>query len=147
LKNGGAWNINEINDPGNSKGDVWYDALAQGTLDAGSGKNGLALINELGTEALVTPEGTLTALPSHTGVVPADITRNLWALGGVAPGILRALQMNILPNGVGGAQPAMVDESFTVNGLTMNVNADSTFDAKKFVDSLKQQMALRRNLK
>lgn len=35
-------------------------------------------INELGTEAIITPSGTITALPSRTGIVPADITKNLW---------------------------------------------------------------------
>lgn len=122
-------------------------ALARGTLDFG-GQSGLALINELGSEAVVTPQGTLTALPSHAGIVPADITKNLWTLGEVAPNILRSLQMSILPGGFGRTSPiSTIDESLVVNGLTMNVNADSTFDARKFVDSLKQQAALTRNLK
>ena len=121
--------------------------LARGTLDFG-GQSGLALINELGSEAMVTPQGTLTALPSHSGIVPADITKNLWALGEVAPNILRSLQMSILPGGFGSTSPiSTIDESLVVNGLTMNVNADSTFDVRKFVDSLKQQAALTRNLK
>jgi hypothetical protein len=42
-----------------------------------------------GTEAIVTPNGTITALPSHTGIVPADLTRNLYKLGEVAPNLIR----------------------------------------------------------
>ena len=122
-------------------------ALARGTLDFG-GQSGLALINELGSETVVTPQGTLTALPSHSGIVPANITKNLWTLGEVAPNILRSLQMSVLPSSFGGSSPiSTIDESLVVNGLTMNVNADSTFDARKFVDTLKQQAALTRNLK
>ena len=97
---------------------------------------------------MVTPQGTLTALPSHSGIVPANITKNLWTLGEVAPNILRSLQMSVLPSSFGGSSPiSTIDESLVVNGLTMNVNADSTFDARKFVDTLKQQAALTRNLK
>lgn len=47
---------------------------AKGTLST----SGPALLNEEGVEAIVTPAGTITTLPSHTGIVPADITRNLW---------------------------------------------------------------------
>jgi hypothetical protein len=48
-----------------------------------------ALVNELGTEAIVTPQGTITALPSHSGVVPADLTRNLYQLGEIAPNLIK----------------------------------------------------------
>ena len=53
---------------------VWPGTVAAetGTLDLIP-----SLINERGTEAIITPSGTITALPTHTGIVPADITRNL----------------------------------------------------------------------
>jgi hypothetical protein len=49
------------------------------------------MVNENGTEALVTPYGTLTSLPAHTGVVTADLTRNLSELGKVAPELVEVV--------------------------------------------------------
>lgn len=103
------------------------------------------LLNELGTEAIITPQGTLTTLPGHTGIVPADITANLWALGEVAPNLLRAFgDMSIFRNNL---IPASVstDESFNISNLTMNVSADKSFDADAFVQSIKNRVALTKN--
>ena len=119
---------------------------AMGTLNLQS--SGLNLINEYGPEALVTPQGTLTALPAHTGIIPADITKNLWSLGELAPSILSALQMNIpthIP--ITGFTGGGLDESLNISNLTMHVNSNGTFDAKQFIQSLKEQAALTRNLK
>ena len=103
-------------------------------------------MNELGTEAIITPQGTLTALPSKTGVVPADITANLWQLGELAPSIMRTLDsfesMGKISRGT-----AMTDESFNITNFTMNVTADDTFDAEEFVRSIRTQVALTRNKK
>ena len=104
------------------------------------------LLNEFGTEAIVTPSGTITALPAHSGILPADITTNLWALGEIAPNLLRAVEGGIsLRNGVSGSAP-LCDESFNINNLTMNVSADSSFDADAFVKSIKARVALTKNL-
>jgi len=100
---------------------------------------GPALINEMGTEAVVTPYGTVTSLPSGTGVVPADITRNLWALGEVAPGISRFLE----PLAKGG--DSVIGDSFNVQSMIVNMNPDGTFDMDDFVRELKSAVALRRN--
>jgi len=113
---------------------------ARGTLDLMP-----SLINELGTEAIITPAGTLTALPSHTGIVPADITKNLWALGEVAPSLLRVMggpagAPKLLANALGGT-----DESININNLQMEVNADETFDVDAFVTEIKQRVALTRH--
>lgn len=101
-----------------------------------------SLINELGTEAIITPAGTLTALPSHSGIVPADITKNLWALGEVAPSLLRLMggpagAPKLLANALSGT-----DESININNLQMEVNADETFDVDAFVTEIKQRVAL-----
>lgn len=118
--------------------------FAKGTLSKKG--SGVSLVNELGTEAIVTPSGTVTALPSGTGVVPADITRNLWELGELAPGIMRALQMPILSGGIGNSALAPVyDDSLSVNNINMVVNADGSFDADRFVQSLRDRVALTRN--
>ncbi len=58
---------------------------ATGTLSASGGPS---LVNDdarYGLEGIITPQGTLTALPSKSGVVPADMTRNVWQLGELAP--------------------------------------------------------------
>jgi len=121
--------------------DNWRQELsehASGTLD---------LINERGTEAIITPRGTITALPSHSGIIPADITKNLWALGEVAPEILRMTRFVDTPDFNSSGLLGGVDESLNVNNLVMNVNADKTFDAEKFVNSLRTYAALTKNLK
>lgn len=66
---------------------IWAQARF-GSFDLPGGRT---LLNEIGTEAIVTPFGTLTALPSHTGVVPADLTKNLFELGEIAPMIQKQL--------------------------------------------------------
>ena len=110
-------------------------------------KGGMSLINELGTEALVTPGGTITSLPSATGVVPADITKNLWALGEVAPMFAKAMKTGFSDIQGFGTQDKSVDESFNVGTVNMTVNADNTFDVDKWVNELKVKTALSRNIR
>lgn len=105
----------------------------------------LDLINELGTEAIITPTGTLTALPSHSGIVPADITKNLWALGEIAPSLLRLMggpagAPRLLANALGAT-----DESININNLQMDVNADDSFDPDAFFNEIKQRVAVTRH--
>ena len=108
----------------------------------------IAKINELGTEAIITPSGVVTALPSHSGVVPADITKNLWALGEVAPAILRLIGPSLTPDHIGkNSTDNIVDESFNVSTINMNVTADDTFDAEAFVESIKDRVNLTKNMR
>ena len=117
---------------------------------AAEGSTGLAggptLVNELGTEAIISPWGTLTALPSATGVVPADITKNLWQLGEMAPSILKLLAQssafNNLP--IASLNNGGADNSLHINSLTMNVNADESFDIDSFTQELRNVMNLTR---
>lgn len=126
-------------------GRLWAESAQTGSLGL---MGGTSLINELGTEAIITPQGTLTALPSKTGIVPADVTKNLWALGEVAPSIMRVIQAHIAPDTIGKSSIITSnDDSFNIDNLTMHVNADNTFDADAFVDSIKSRIALTRNLK
>ena len=124
-----------------------YTDLADGKYTGDlSFAGGPVMVNELGTEAIITPQGTLTSLPSQTGIIPADITKNLWALGDVAPNLMRMLELHLSNpkfTGVGSS----VDESFNINTINMTVEADGSFDAQEFVDSIKRQVALTRNLK
>lgn len=107
---------------------------------------GSTLINELGTEAIITPQGTITALPSHTGIVPADITKNLWELGEVAPAITRTLIGNIIPDTLQhNSMSTTNDESLNVGTLNISMNADGSFDVDSFVSALRSRVALTRN--
>lgn len=124
-----------------------YEGLSKAAMGSLGLRGGLSLVNELGTEAIVTPAGTITSLPSATGVVPADITRNLWELGEVAPALLKTMQATISPDTIGDSvlSSLMSDESTNINTINMNVNADSTFDANKFINSVRSRVALTRN--
>ena len=118
---------------------------ASGTL--GLLKNTYSWINELGTEAIITPQGTLTALPSRTGIIPADITKNLWELGDVAPSLLRILEGKVPGDKFGNSifGGSTTDESFNVENIIMNVSADSSFDVDKFVRMVKSRVELTKN--
>ena len=121
------------------------DQLASGTT---SFEGGSVLLNELGTEAIITPEGTLTALPSQTGVVPADITKNLWQLGELSPMIANALLGGVSSSDTTSkSYMNSVDESLNINSLIMNVSADNSFDVDTFANALRTRIALSKNNK
>ncbi len=108
---------------------------ATGTLSA---PGGLSMVNDdaqYGLEGIITPQGTLTALPSKSGVVPADMTRNVWQLGEVAPNLIKQLvdingKFNS-PLGFG------TDESFNVDHLDVHMVAQPGFDMDDFVRKLR----------
>lgn len=107
---------------------------ATGTLSA---SGGLSLVNDdtqYGLEGIITPQGTLTALPSKSGVVPADMTRNVWQLGELAPNLIRHLvdidSKVSSPNGFG------TDESFNVEHLDIHMVAQPGFNMDDFVREL-----------
>ena len=111
-----------------------------------SSEAGMSLINELGTEAIITPQGTLTALPSKTGIVPADVTKNLWELGELAPSFVKLIEH--YPEYMSGnANASVTDESFNITNFTMNVDADDSFDVDEFVRSVKERVSLTKNKK
>lgn len=110
--------------------------LATGTL--GLRQDSGVLINELGTEAIVTPRGTVTALPSKTGVVPADITKNLWALGEAAPNLIARLGSINLPQTVSNNGTTHNDGTF-IDTLNMTVYPTKDYDMDKFIQEAKQR--------
>ena len=133
-----------LKDAANGIGIYPLEAAAIGSLGL---SGGLSMVNEMGTEAIVTPSGTITSLPSSTGVVPADITKNLWALGEVAPSLVRMIMADPdLTTYIGGKNSA-TDESFNVGTINMTVNADDSFDVDAFVDQIKTKAALSRRSK
>ena len=115
---------------------------ASGTLSFSGGQ---ALINELGTEAVITPQGTVTALPSKTGIVPADVTKNLWALGDVAPTLiakLSSLNQGIPAGNVGNTT---YEEGQYFDHFVMNVYPAKGDDFSKILEQARAQAKLTRH--
>lgn len=106
---------------------------AKGTYNTIPGTH--QIINELGTEAIVTPQGTLTSLPSHSGIVPADLTKNLFALGEIAPNLIATLR-NQMPN-VSKSNSTSNDNSTNIGTVYATFNADSGFDMNRFMIDLR----------
>lgn len=108
-------------------------------------QGGKALINELGTEAVITPGGTLTAFPSKTGIVPADITRNVWALGEVAPTLVAQLGSLTQKTLSGNAGNTTYEEGQYFDNFTMNVYPAKGDDFNKILEQARAQMRLTRH--
>lgn len=108
--------------------------MATGTYDL-QGNGWTGLVNELGTEGIVTPQGTFTALPSHTGIVPADITKNVWQLGEVAPELIAQLdslkKANYISNNTG------VTNNDTVNIDKVIVQPTESYNMDKLIADVK----------
>lgn len=118
-----------------------YVPNASGTT---SFPGGQTLINELGTEAVITPGGTLTALPSKTGIVPADITRNVWALGEVAPTLIARLGSLTQKPLAGNGANTTYEEGQYIDNLTMNVYPAKGDDFNKILEQARAQVRLTR---
>lgn len=120
-----------------------FSSHATGTL---STAGGLSLVNDdpqYGLEGIITPQGTLTALPSKSGVVPADLTRNVWQLGEVAPNLIKQL---VDINGKFSHTTGFgTDESFNVEHLDVHMVAQPGFDMDDFVRQLQAARNLTRH--
>lgn len=111
-----------------------YPANREGTSDF---KGGGTLINEEGTEGIITPQGTLTALPAHTGIVPADLTRNLFELGEVAPNLVKQLSSLNYEYPTSTAMGNMDDHSTNINSLYATFQVDENFDFDQFLSEVR----------
>lgn len=143
IKNGTLYWLRGVgaNAPAQEDG-TWGGDWATGTTSA---PEGLSLINELGTEAVITPGGTLTALPSKTGIVPADITRNVWALGEVAPTLVAQLGSLTQKTLSGNAGNTTYEEGQYFDNFTMNVYPAKGDDFNKILEQARAQMRLTRH--
>lgn len=103
---------------------------------------GNVLLNELGTEAVITPGGTLTALPSKTGIVPADITRNVWALGEVAPTLVARLNSLTQKIPAGNYGNTTYEEGQYFDNFTMNVYPTKDYDMDKLLMEARAKIRL-----
>lgn len=111
-----------------------YPANREGTSDF---EGGGTLINEEGTEGIITPQGTLTALPAHTGIVPADLTRNLFELGEVAPNLVKQLSSLNYEYPTSTAIGNMDDHSTNINSLYATFQVDENFDFDQFLSEVR----------
>ena len=116
-----------------------YNPFASGTLSAPGGRS---LINENGLESIITPSGTITSLPAKSGIVPADLTRNLWALGEVAPNLIARLGGNSLQTNNSNSS---TDNSINIQNLDATFNTQSDFDGRRFLTDLRNQVILTAN--
>lgn len=116
-----------------------YNPFASGTLSAPGGRS---LINENGLESIITPSGTITSLPAKSGIVPADLTRNLWALGEVAPNLIARLGGNSLQTNNSNSS---TDNSINIQNLDATFNTQSDFDGRRFLIDLRNQVILTAN--
>lgn len=114
-------------------------SYASGTLSAPGGRS---LINENGLESIITPSGTITSLPAKSGILPADLTRNLWALGEVAPNLIARLGGNSLQTNNSNSS---TDNSINIQNLDATFNTQSDFDGRRFLTDLRNQVILTAN--
>lgn len=121
------------------------DARSHNTAAAGSTNfvGGRVYVNELGLEGVITPHGTLTSLPAHTGIVPADLTKNLYDLGEVAPTLVKKYRNEIETVSNGGSSS---DNSLNIGEIYTSVNADSNFDFNSLMTSIRQTIGNTRHL-
>ena len=114
-------------------------SYSSGTFSAHGGRS---LINENGLESIITPSGTITSLPAKSGIVPADLTRNLWALGEVAPNLIARLGGNSLQTNNSNSS---TDNSINIQNLDATFNTQSDFDGHRFLTDLRNQVILTAN--
>ena len=130
---------NEIKAPDLINMFIQGDSYASGTLSAPGGRS---LINENGLESIITPSGTITSLPAKSGIVPADLTRNLWALGEVAPNLIARLGGNNLQTNNSNSS---TDNSINISNLDATFYTEEGFDGEAFLRDLKSQVILTSN--
>lgn len=144
VKNGALYWTDAVDDKGNvQRVNDTIGLWAKGTLSTPS--DSAALINELGTEAIVTPQGTLTALPAKTGVVPADITKNLWNLGEIAPTLIAKLGSLNPQIGSSSLGNTTYEEGQYIDNLTMNVYPAKGDDFNRILEQARAQVRLTRH--
>lgn len=118
----------------------FVDTKASGSTNFVGGR---VYVNELGLEGVITPHGTLTSLPAHTGIVPADLTKNLYNLGEVAPTLVKKYRNEIETISNSGSSS---DNSLNIGEIYTSVNADSNFDFNSLMTSIRQTIGNTRHL-
>ena len=123
-KDKGHWGNQGYNFAGN---------VPQNASGTKSFRGGLSYVNEAGLEGIITPQGTLTALPSKTGIVPAELTSNLYHLAEVAPNLIKTLDSASIRYPESGSTTNTTDNSTNVQNLYASFQATEDFDFDKFL--------------
>lgn len=114
-------------------GNVISQVVGKNASGTKSFRGGLSYVNEAGLEGIITPQGTLTALPSKTGIVPADLTSNLYHLAEVAPNLIKTLDSASIRYPESGSTTNTTDNSTNVQNLYASFQATEDFDFDKFL--------------
>lgn len=114
-------------------GNVVSQVVGKNASGTKSFRGGLSYVNEAGLEGIITPQGTLTALPSKTGIVPADLTSNLYHLAEVAPNLIKTLDSASIRYPESGSTTNTTDNSTNVQNLYASFQATEDFDFDKFL--------------
>lgn len=114
-------------------GNVISQVVGKNASGTKSFRGGLSYVNEAGLEGIITPQGTLTALPSKTGIVPADLTSNLYHLAEVAPNLIKTLDSVSIRYPESGSTTNTTDNSTNVQNLYASFQATEDFDFDKFL--------------
>jgi len=111
-------------------------AYANGTL---STRGGTSLINEKAIEAVVTPAGTVTSLPSKWGVLSGDVTKFLTAFGQNPLGVLSSMLETLAKNSVGmlnTTNNSITNYNDNSNNPVINIENINVMDALNGIKSL-----------
>lgn len=152
LKNGEVvhFGYDESSDEGSEyaikDGSQWKRMVkfAKGTF--GVDKLTPAIINELGVEGIVTPQGTITSLPAKTGIVPAELTKNLFKLGEVAPNLIKKID-NAGPLPKASEQSTIKDNSMNFENFYATFNTVEDYDFEKLLINARQYISNTKNLR
>ena len=111
-------------------------AYANGTL---STRGGTSLVNEKAIEAVVTPAGTVTSLPSKWGVLSGDVTKFLTAFGQNPLGVLSSMLETLAKNSVGmlnTTNNSITNYNDNSNNPVINIENINVMDALNGIKSL-----------
>lgn len=100
---------------------------ASGSISLSS--TGIYNVNELGDELMIPPTGNYDFLKKGTGIIPANLTRNLMDWGKFNPKNFISGQPNVISN----------DHSITIQNMTVQTN-----DAQDFVRQLQNLAILKK---
>lgn len=129
---------------GNITGSADYGKVNGYAIGTYNFDGGPAFINELGTEGIITPNGTLTALPSKSGIVPADLTKNLYDLGEIAPNLIKKFNNDGVLLGSKNSN-SIEDNSMNVQNFYATFETDSGFDFERLLVDARQYVKNNKN--
>lgn len=98
-------------------------------------------VNERGTEGVITPNGSIAFLEQGSKILNAQATQNLYNLAN--SGTFVKLPGSIYKN-YQSSHSSNID-SLSIGNMTIEMNADGSFSAEKFIQDIKTQARLTKN--